>query len=52
LLNVMIEIRNDLISDNSEQKAMARRIATALTSALGALHDAAAGAQHQRLRRG
>jgi len=35
LLNVMIEMRNDLLSSKNEQKDIARQIATAVMSALG-----------------
>lgn len=40
LPNVMIEIRNDLISGKVEQAAMAQRIAAAIVSALSALRSA------------
>ena len=40
LLNVMIEIRNDLISDRSEQVGMARRLADYLQEALASIGTA------------
>ncbi len=34
LLNVMIEIRNDLVADDASQRAMAQRLSTLLTAAI------------------
>lgn len=41
LLNVMLEIRSDLIADRASQQAMAERIATFVTDGLARLADAA-----------
>ena len=43
LLNVMLEIRNDLIGDAASQAAMARWLSRCLTAALAALADAPEG---------
>ena len=43
LLNVMLEVRNDLIGDGASQAAMARWLSRCLTAALAALADAPEG---------
>ncbi len=43
LLNVMLEIRNDLIGDSASQAAMARWLSRCLAEALAALTDRSGG---------
>ncbi|WP_297770753.1 N-formylglutamate amidohydrolase [uncultured Roseovarius sp.] len=46
LLNVMIEIRNDLLSDAQAQESMAQEVLTLLRPALAACHTAITGEAH------